>query len=189
MRLNRLAAPLMAALLTLTACGGDDSEEPEKDAGASEPSGVPSVEIEDSGRKLPPRKVCQALDAAEVGEILGDKVKRGPVVQGSCTFADLKPNSQRSVGITYLKLAAVGGVEGLETAMAAAAGGEAEEVPDLGEAAFVSVVEGAGGAQAVAAIATGDALVQMQLLPGPGASQEQARGVAINLLRLVDARV
>lgn len=186
-----MTAVVAACVLTLTACGDDGGSDgkSEKDsspsASSSESDGADVIEFEDSERKLPPKKVCKALDAADVGDILGDKVKRGPVVQGTCTFSDLLPQSERSVGISYLQLSAVGGIEAFEQGL----GGEPEEVPDLGDKAFVLAIEGATGARAVAAMATGNALIQLQVIPGAGVSPEDAKTVATNLLRLVDARV
>lgn len=190
MRLNPLVAVVAACALTLTACGGDGDkdEKSEKDKASASPSETATakpLEFDDSEKKLPPKKVCQALDAADVGEALGDEVKRGPVVQGTCTFADLRMNSERSVGISYLQLSGIGGVDGYEAGL----GGEPVVIDDLGDKAFVLVSPGSNGATAIAALATGDALIQLQVIPGIGVSETDAETVATNLLRLVAARV
>jgi hypothetical protein len=197
MRLSPFAAIVAACVLTLSACG-DDGDEPSaendpsaSESGTTEPSGKGSKDAKggkntETGDARPDGSapICDAVDAEEVGEIVGGSLKKGGVGD-SCLLTDASNPAGGSVSLSEASLASLGGEDGLKTALGLVQG-EPDEVADVGDLAYVVVGKGLiGGVSAAGAVAVEDKVVQVQFNPSTDVKKDEAREKTVALLELV----
>ena len=179
------AALILVAALGLTACS-DDGEP----SGAPSPTESESVEespTETPVSELPPaRDACEVLDPAAVGQILGAAVEPVVADQG-CRFASPDDPATTSLGISQGELAAIGGIDGAKAGIGTVVEGEVEDLPGVGDAAFVIVGPTFGGTTPTGggAVALGSSLVQITVIPGPDATDEDVRRTTVDVLTLI----
>jgi len=185
MRLSPFAAVVAACVLTLTGCG-DDGSDPKSSNDATSSAG--DKQGKDERPDLGPVDVCTDLDATEVGEVLGIKAKRGKISKNnSCTFADPRSPSGRSVAFNQVSVEAAGGADAVKEALDTAVENGSEELTDLGDAAVVSVAPGAvSTVSATGAILVGDSLVQVSPSPVADVPEAVLRDQVVALLELVE---
>ncbi|HET9423625.1 MAG TPA: hypothetical protein VFO49_20975 [Nocardioides sp.] len=197
MRLSPLAAIAAACVLTLTACGDDDSE-PESSDKSDSPSASPSSDAPTKGKGKDKGKdkgdqgdtgdlganVCTSLDADEFGDVIGVTFKKGDVGSG-CRFADPTNPVGASVGITQTLAEGAGGIEGAEQAVGVFVKGKPEPV-DIGDDAFVVVGKGlVGNTVSGAAVVVDSELIQVTVTPAGEVAKDQLKDQTIALLELV----
>jgi len=180
-----LAALFLAAALGLTGCTDDD--EPSGSPSPTESESVAESPSETPVSELPPAAdACEVLDPAAVGRVLGVEVQR-VVAQGGCRFASPDDPETTSLGISQGELAAIGGLDGARAGVGTVVEGEVEEVPAVGDGAFVVVGPTFGGTTPTGggAVALGSSLVQVTVIPGPGATEEDVRTTTVRALTLI----
>ena len=194
MRLTPLAAIAAACVLTLTACGDDGDDPKSSDAkdtpsASDAPTDLPTDFPTDlpSETKAPKpneelvKQVCESLDPAAVGDALGGEVEAGPLGANACSFSD--QGGEHALAISYVQLATVGGLDAYKQTLSVMAGGDLEEVSGAGDSAFAGGTEGSG----TGAVVVGDDLLQLLVVPGAGASADDAKAAAVELVELVGA--
>lgn len=180
-----LAALYLAALLGLTGCSDDG--EPSGSPSPTESESVQESPTETPVSELPPAAdACKVLDPAAVGQVLGVEVER-VVAQGGCRFSSPDDPATASIGISQGELAAMGGIDGAKAGIGTVVEGEVEDVPGVGDGAFVVVGPTFGGTTPTGggAVALGSSLVQVTVIPGPGATEEQVRTTTVGALTLI----
>jgi hypothetical protein len=178
------AALLLVLALGLTACTDDDpSDSPSPSS--SEPGSVAPTETAASD-KPPAADVCKVLGADEVGEILGAPVER-VIAEKGCRFASPDDPDAASLGISQGELAALGGIDGSKAGITSVVEGDVEDVPGVGDAAFVVIGPTFGGSTLTGggAVAVGSSLVQITVIPGPGATEDGVRTATVDVLTLI----
>jgi len=180
-----LAALFLVATVGLTACTdeGESSGAPsptESESVAESPSETPVSELP------PARDACQVLDPADVGPVLGVPVEPVVADQG-CRFASPDDPATTSLGISQGELAAIGGIDGAKAGISTVVDGEVEDVPGVGDGAFVVVGPTFGGTTPTGggAVALGSSLVQITVIPGPDATDEDVRRATVDMLALI----
>jgi hypothetical protein len=180
-----LAALSLAAALGLTACSDDG--EPSGSPSPTESESVEESPTETPVSELPPAAdACEVLDPAAVGQVLGVEVER-VVAEGGCRFASPDNPETASLGISQSELAAIGGIDGAKAGIGTVVEGEVEDLPGVGDAAFVVVGPTFGGATPTGggAVALGSSLVQITVIPGPGATEDDVRTTTVGALTLI----
>lgn len=179
--------PLVVALL-LTGCADHDGTPSDSPTPSpSEPSAAsPS---ESSVADLPPaRDACKVLDPADVGRLLGAEVEAVVADQG-CRFASPDDPEATSLGISQGDLLALGGLDGARAGIGTVVEGKVEDLPGVGDGAFVVVgptsFGGAEGVTGGGAVALGSSLVQITVLPGPEATRDDVRRTTVDVLTLI----
>ena len=177
----------MLASLGLASC--TDDGEP-SDAAPSPSNGQDSenpASSEPTTRDLPPaRDACNVLDPADVGRVLGTPVESVVAGQG-CRFASPDDPDTTSLGISQGELAAIGGIDGAKAGIGAVVEGEVEDAPGVGDGAFVVVGPTFGGSTPTGggAVSLGSSLIQITVLPGPGATEDDVRRTTVDVLALI----
>ena len=177
------AALLLVLGLGLAACTDEDpadSSSAPSQTGSVVPTGPTERE------KQPARDVCKVLDADEVGKILGAPVQRVLADQG-CRFASPDDPDAASLGISQDDLTALGGIEGSKAGIASVVEGDVEDVPGVGDAAFVVIGATFGGSTPTGGggLALGSSLVQITVIPSPEATRKDLRATTVNVLTLI----
>ncbi len=199
MRLSPLAAVAAACVLTLTACG-DDGSDPDSSDNSGSPSASDSKATDKGGKgkdgkdeesespDLGSGAVCVDLDAEAVGDVVGVEVEQTQVGDNSCTFGVPDDPAGLSVTLAQISVDAAGGAKTVRTTFATMLDGEAEEVTEVGDRAYLVVSEGGnGGTGASGAFMLDDALVQVSVASAE-LSADDARQQTIDLMKLaVDA--
>jgi hypothetical protein len=179
------AALLLVLALGLTACTDEDDP---SDSSSSSPSTSDSVAPTETGEsdKQPAADVCKVLDVEAVGKILGAPVER-VIEKKGCRFGSLDDPDAASLGISQDELVKLGGIDGSKAGIGSVVEGEVEDVPGVGDAAFVVVGPTFGGSTPTGggAVALGSSLVQVTVIPSPGATDEDVRAVTVDVLTLI----
>ncbi len=196
MRLSPLAAVAAACVLTLTACGDDGSDSDSSDNSdspsasdgkATDKDGKDGKDGKDEESEAPDLgsgAVCADLDAGSVGEVVGVEVEQTQVGDNSCTYGDPDDPAGLSVTLAQISVEAAGGAKTVRKTFATMLEGEAEEVPEVGDRAYLVVSEGGnGGTGASGAFMLGDALVQVSVA-SVELSPDDARQQTIDLMTL-----
>src|SRR5690606_23897009 len=92
------------------------------------------------------------------------------------------------VSIAQTDLAAAGGLKLIKQGMRAMGQGQLAKVPEVGDAAFLTVLEGPAGARVVAALVDGENVIQLQVDPGDDVDADGAEDAARQILDLIDER-
>ena len=180
-----LAAPLLAG------CGGGDDTSPSADSG-----GTPSTSASTSGSGETATKatdLCPLITPAEIAAIVGYEVvfERDP--SNGCSYDSLKADARTepSIGITnVLQVEGNGGLEGSKSGAAAAAQGVAEDLPGIGDGAFI-VTSGPTASFNICsagAIVKGQ-FVQVSVTGGGEANRAKLAPVTQKVLELAVSRV
>lgn len=158
---------------------GPSTAGPEASAGA-EPSATESP----TGPTVP--DMCEALSAEAVAEVLGAPVERAALAETGCRFASPTDPDAASVGLVQGSAKQLGGLEGARAGIRAVVDGRPRRV-DLGDGGFVVAGQSFGGSTLTGggAVRLGDAIVQVTLLPGDGATEAEARRLTTEVLGLV----
>ena len=177
------AALFLVLALGLTACTDDDPSDPS--SSPSEPGSVAPTETTTSA-KAPAQDVCKVLGADDVGKILGASVERVIAEQG-CRFASPDNPDAASLGISQDELIALGGIDGSKAGISSVVEGDVEDVPGVGDAAFVVIGPTFGGSTLTGGggVALGSSLVQITVIPGPDANDDDVRRATVELLTLI----
>lgn len=180
MRTLPTALALVAAL-ALSACSDDPSSSPSQSE--SPPVGPSETPVSD---KPPARDVCTVLDAEQVGRILEAPVERVTGNHG-CRFASPDDPDASSLGISQDELAALGGIDGSKAGISSVVEGDVEDVPGVGDAAFVVIGPTFGGTTPTGGggVALGSSLVQITVIPGPDATVADVRATTVDVLTLI----
>jgi hypothetical protein len=177
------AALILILALGLTACTDDDPSD-----SSSSPSASDSTAPTETAASEPPSAadVCKVLGADEVGEILGAPVER-VIAQKGCRFASPDDPDTASLGISQDELTALGGIDGSKAGISSVVEGDVEDVPGVGDAAFVVIGPTFGGTTLTGggAVALGSSLVQITVIPGPDATEDGVRTVTVDVLTLI----
>ncbi len=197
MRLSPLAAVAAACLLTLTACG-DDGDEPSSDdkspsaSESGEPSGKDTKgpegdETTEPGDANPQgATVCDSIDLEAVGEIVGNDLEMGNLEGQSCLLTNPQNPSATSIGLNELPLSSVGGIEGAKSSLGAIGGAKPEEVPDVGDAAFVGVGDGLlGRISGSGVVIVDETMVQVNVTPDQRLKKPEVKEQTIAIMELV----
>ncbi len=183
-----LAACSMVVVLGVAAC----SEDPPLDTSTTPsdtPSG-PTSPSETAASDLPPaRDACEVLDPREVGRVLGTTVEPVTAERG-CRFANPEDPATTSLGVSQGELTASGGVEGARAGVGTVIDGQVEELPEVGDGAFVMVgpAFGADTPTGGGAVALGSSLIQITVIPGPGVTEDDLRRTTVGVLTLIAER-
>lgn len=196
MRLSPLAAVAAACLLTLTACGDDDEpSSSDKSPSASEsgdptgkdtkgPKGDETTEPGDANPNGP--AVCDSIDLEAVGEIVGNDLEMGNLEGQSCLLTNPQNPSATSIGLNELPLSSVGGIEGAKSSLGAIGGAKPEEVPDIGDAAFVGVGDGLlGRISGSGVVIVDETVVQVNVTPDQRLKKPAVKEQTIAIMELV----
>ena len=184
MRPQIFAVLVLVTALGLGACSDDGEPSGTPSAPASSASG-PTTPSE-TAVSQPARNVCKVLGASDVGPVLDAAVER-VVAEGGCRFASPDDAEAASLGISQGELRALGGIDGAKAGITAVVEGEPQDVPDVGDGAFVVVGPTFGGTTTTGggAVALGSSLIQITVIPAPGATEEQVRGTTVDVLTLI----
>ncbi len=109
--------------------------------------------------------------------------------EGGCRFASPDDPAATSLGIVQGELADLGGIEGAQAGITTVVDGEVEDLSAVGDGAFVVVgpamnatLTGAG------AVAVGSSLLQITVIPGPDATEDDVRRTTVDALTLIAER-
>jgi hypothetical protein len=178
MRRAAAAAATAVLLTTLGACGGGDGPDEDDDTG-----GTPSATAGEGGEASASDAVdpCDVLTVEEVGDALGAPVTATEPPGGGCGFEQDDPRAP-SVGIFAVE--GVGG--GFESSKAGlVVDGEIEDVPDVGDDAWVAVgAAGGRDAQGQGIVMRGDQLVNVTILQGDGLDAATVKDLTVAVLTL-----
>jgi hypothetical protein len=177
------AALFLVLALGLTACSDDNpsgSSSSPSDAGSVAPTETAASD------KQPAADVCKVLGADEVGEVLGASVER-VIAEKGCRFASPDDPDVASLGISQDELTALGGIDGSKAGIGSVVDGDVEDVPDVGDAAFVVIGPTFGGSTLTGggAVALGSSLVQITVIPGPDATEDDVRTATVDVLTVI----
>ena len=183
--------PILPVLALLTALGVTGCSDDEPSGGSSDPTSASTgssgpASPSETAASEPARDVCKVLGAEDVGKILGTDVKR-VVAEGGCRFASPDDAAAASLGISQGTLRELGGIDGAKAGITAVVEGEPQDVPDVGDGAFVVVGPTFGGATRTGggAVALGSSLVQITVIPEADASDEKLATTTVDLLTLI----
>jgi hypothetical protein len=178
-----LLATLLLAALALSGCDDDRPSEP---AGAPGPSVSTPSSPPTSEPTRPALDACTVLGASDVGHVLGTEVER-VVAEGGCRFANPDQPAAASLGISQGELRALGGIAGAKAGIRAVVDGPVEDVPGVGDGAFVVVGSafGADSPTAGGAVALGTSLVQITVIPAPETTGKELQATTVQLLTLI----
>lgn len=199
MRLSLLATAAAVCALTLSACGGDDSDD--KPEGKDSPSqaqpsdGKTSFKPEDlpTGKQKPRKQdlgeatICKALDAGAVGDVIDATLKRGKIANNTCAFSDPNDPVNTYVGVSQVTLEAAGGTENVPSTLAELVTGTPEQLTGVGDVAYLLVGQTPSGQDAAAGVVVVDDAVVSVGFPVTGGVKgaEKARQQVTDLLALV----
>ena len=180
-----LAALVLVVLSSVSAC----SEDPPLDTSTTPsetPSGTASASETPTSELPPARDACTVLDPQDVGQVLGTPVEAVTTKSG-CRFANPDDPATTSLGISQGELTASGGLEGARAGVGTVIEGEVEELPDVGDGAFVIVGPAFGDDAPTGggAVALGSSLIQLTVIPGPGATETDVRARTVGVLTLI----
>jgi hypothetical protein len=182
-----LTALLLVALSSVSACSDDPPLDTSTTPSAT-PSDAPSdAPSETAASELPPaRNACKVLDPQEVGRVLGTTVERVTAEQG-CRFANPDDPATASLGLSQGELAASGGLDGAKAGVGTVIEGEMDDLPDVGDGAFVTAGPAFGGDTPTGggAVALGSSLIQITVIPGPDATDDSVRATTVDVLTLI----
>ncbi len=186
-----LALLFLVASLGLSACADDGEPSGSPGTEGTSPtegaSSGPASPSETAASDLPPaRHACKVLAPEDVGRVLGTTVESVDAAQG-CRFANPDDPGTTSLGISQGELAASGGLDGARTGVATVIDGKADELPDVGDGAFVMVGPAFGGKTTTGggAVALGSSLIQITVIPGPDATDAGLRATTVEVLTLI----
>jgi hypothetical protein len=181
--------PLLVTLVLVTALGLSGCNDDDDSSGTpSEPASSSSAPASPTQTEPtePALDACKVLGASDVGPVLDATVTR-VVAKGGCRFASEDDPAAASLGISQGELKALGGIDGAKAGIKAVVDGEVEDVPDVGDGAFVVVGTTFGGDTPTGggAVALGSSLIQITVIPGPDATDEDVRATTVDLLSLI----
>jgi hypothetical protein len=177
------AALFLVLALGATACTDDDPDGSSSDPSQSSPTAPAGPE---ESEKEPARDVCKVLGAEDVGKILGAPVER-VIGDKGCRFASPDDPDAASLGISQDDLTALGGIDGSKAGIASVVEGEVEDLPGIGDGAFVVVGPTFGGSTLTGGggVALGSSLVQITVIPGGDAGKDDVRATTVDVLTLI----
>lgn len=187
------AAAAIVLLTTLGACGGSDDTAPSSSDGASssETSDETAGQEEDAGPAFDP---CTGITPAEVEQVLGYAVIKEEVPGGGCSWGNEEDPRLASFSVTAGTDADLGG--GIESAKAgtqAVLFGDAQDLPGLGDAAFLVVGKGKAFAkdsfQAQGVIESGGLVYTVGITQLGGATEAEVQTQASSGMELVASKL
>ncbi len=103
------------------------------------------------------------------------------VAEQGCRFASPDDPDAASLGISQDELAALGGIDGSKAGISSVVEGDVEDVPGVGDAAFVVIGPTFGGSTLTGGggVALGSSLVQITVIPGPDATDDDVRRATV----------
>ncbi len=183
--------PLLAALFLVSCAGLSGCSDDRDPSGSPEtPTSTPAAPSSSATEPpaTPARDACKVLKADEVGQVLGAEVE-ATVGEGGCRFASPEDPDATSLGVVQGELKALGGLDGAESGITTVVDGEVEDLSGVGDGAFVVVgpamnatLTGAG------AVAVGSSLLQITVIPGPDATEDDVRRTTVEALTLIAER-
>lgn len=181
-----LAALCLVAVVGLSAC---DDDAPSGSTTEPTPTSSAPPTPEETEPTEPAQDACTVLGVGEVGKVLGTTVVRA-VGEGGCRFASPSDPEAASLGLSQGDLRELGGLDGARSGIRAVVRGKVEELPDVGDGAFVLAGSAMGGDTLAGggAIALGTSLIQITVIPGPDAAADDVRRTTADLLRLIAER-
>ena len=177
------AALFLVLALGLTACT-DDNPSGSSASPSEAGSAAPTESV--ASDQAPADDVCKVLGADEASEILGAPVER-VIAEKGCRFASPDDPDTASLGISQDELTALGGIDGSKAGISSVVEGDVEDVSGVGDAAFVVIGPTFGGATLTGggAVALGSSLVQITVIPGPDATEDDVRTATVDMLTLI----
>lgn len=184
-------------ILTASACGssdagaGDsargasgsspDTEQPSGSAGGSDP-GSEGADPGSDGFV----EVCAKLTPEEVGAILGGAVNAEEVPGGGCSFGQDDPRAPSVSFNSSQLIPGNGGFDGAKTGATSMISGTPEDLPGVGDKAFLVVGTMTGGSsqQGSGLVQAGETLVQITLLQSNDLGADDVKAMTTKLLHL-----
>jgi hypothetical protein len=183
-----LIALALVATLGLAGCSDDDDPSGSPTSPTSGPT-TPSDAATSPSAAPPALDACKVLGAQEVGEVLGADVER-VVGDKGCRFGSPDDPAAASLGISQDELAALGGIDGAKAGIGTVVEGKIEDLPGVGDAAFVIIgpTFGASSPTGGGAVALGSSLIQITVIPGADATEDDVRRTTVDALTLIAER-
>ena len=183
MRLSRarlLVVPAVLGIALLTGCGGSDAPSTTSDS-------TTAASTSDSAKAMDP---CESISAEEVGAILGGTTTSAKGPSGQCEYSQEDARALAASISAATDVDGAGGIEGAKSGTTAVMDGDAEDVPGIGDAAFVVVGKVAGGSsdQAQGVVAVKGQLVTVYVSQASGLPAAKVHDTAVALLTLAAAK-
>lgn len=217
---RRLIAPVAALALAgslATGCGKDEPDAAPTDAGSTPVAGItPSAAPTPSASPIPSAKpsksprptegngdgegddepaaagggICLNLSEAEIGTVLGGEVTGSAIPGGGCSFNQRNPSPPAATFTDVAFAEMVDGMDGAKENAISAVEGDPQDVPGIGDQAFVVTGTSFGGTdlQGAGAVRIGDRLISVNLAQSAGLPRAKVRSLVLGLLRLAVSR-
>jgi len=170
------SAPADPTPAPATSSPATESAEPSEGNGDGEDDGQPAT----AGGGI-----CADLSSDAVGAVLGVAVTGSALSGGGCAFDPKDPDSP-AVTVIDTPYRPDPGMAGAKTEATSAVEGDPEDLPSIGDAAFVVTGTSFGGedVQGAGAVRLGDRLVAVTLAQSDGLAVARVRSLVVGLLRL-----
>lgn len=182
-----LAASAVMLMCVLSACGGSDG------GGSDAPAGDKPDSSKDSASSFDP---CKDITVEEAEAALGYPVVVSETPGGGCSWGSEEDPRLASLSVSVQGDADVnGGLEGSKAGTTAVLDGEANDITDLGDGAYVVLgpLRGGGGEsiQAQGAILVGDQLITVGItqLGGAAVTEDAVAAQAEAGMKLVGSKL
>jgi len=130
--------------------------------------------------------ICGDLSAGEVGAVLGGTVKGAALPGGGCSFTQTSAKAPFATFVEKSLAKTPGGMDGAKTEATSSVEGEPQDLPGIGDAAFVvtGTAFGEPAVQGAGAVRVGNRIINVNLTQNTAMSAAAVKAMTIKLLKL-----